>query len=408
MGRRARSTVLAWSLFGATGVTTLVFVGLVVLDAGSPGPLEFAEHWPITALYVVLQLGLATIGTLIARAQPDNSIGWLFGVAALAIALGFAATVYADLGLYVHDGLPGARFLVLGNELFVVGLMLAVFFLLFLFPTGRPISRGWGWALGILTVGFATRSVATVLRPGPVGPFEAVDNPLGLGGSAGQVAGRVADALDLFAPAFLLLGTVALVVRYRRSAGVERQQLRWFAFVAGFFGATLTVGFTFSGIGWMLAADVLWVLSMLGLTALPVVVGMAILRYRLYDLDRLVSRTVSYASLTAVLVASYLGATLVLGTVARGLVGRQTDLVVAASTLAVAALFQPARRRIQTGVDARFDRARYDAHRTVERFGHRLRDEVDLDALSGELLGVARTTVRPSSVSLWLRHDDRS
>jgi hypothetical protein len=405
--RSDRSAVLAWSMLVATGVISVAFVALVVLSAESPGPLEFAEYWPMTAIYVALQLGLATIGALIARAQPDNSIGWLFGTAALAIALGFAATVYADLGLHLHEGLPGARYLALGDELSVVGLLLAVLFLLFLFPTGRPISRGWGWSLGVLTLGFTIRSVATILRPGPVGAFEDVDNPLGLEGTAGQVVGRVADALDVFTPVFLLVGTVALVVRFRRATGVERQQLRWFAFVAGCFGATLAVGFSFAGFGWMLAADVLWVLSMLCLTALPIVVGMAILRYRLYDLDRLVSRTVSYASLTAVLVACYLGATLVLGAFARGLLGRQTDLVVAASTLAVAAIFRPARRRIQAIVDVRFDRARYDAHRTVERFGQRLRDEVDLDALSDELLGVADRTVAPAAVSLWLRHERR-
>jgi hypothetical protein len=241
-------------------------------------------------------------------------------------------------------------------------------------------------------------TVSTALAPGSLeaADFPWVDNPFGVGGLGLDKLAAVAFPV-VAAAAFA--GIASLVVRYRRARGVERQQLKWVAgasclLVVAAVGGTLLSPWLGSGVG--------WIGILLGLLSIAIAVGVALLRHRLYDLDVVVNRTLVYAGLTALLAATYLVCVLLLQLVASGAAGG-SSLAVAVSTLAVAALFRPARGRIQHAVDHRFYRRKYDAERTVEAFSTRLRDEVDLDALDHELSAVVRDTLQPSHVSLWLR-----
>jgi len=273
-------------------------------------------------------------------------------------------------------------------------------FLLLLFPDGRFISRRWrlaGWVLGV-TVLFAV--AAKAFEPGHISP--GLENPLAPGGAAGkafQVLSSLTDALAL--PAFALAVT-GLAVRLWRSRGVERQQLKWFAYSAALVGAGLGTSVFFpSGT----AADLAFLVGLLALGGLPVAAGIAILKYRLYDIDFIVNRTLVYGSLTLVLAAVYFGGIVFLQRLFVLLTGQESTIAVVASTLLIAALFAPLRSRIQSFIDRRLYRRKYDARKTLEAFSTKLRDETDLEALNNELVGVVRETMQPAHVSLWLRPD---
>ena len=252
----------------------------------------------------------------------------------------------------------------------------------------------------LAAIDLAAITVVAALRPSlPVGYEEAVvtiPNPIGVAGMPDPEQSTVGSALNGLFLASALAACASLVLRFRRSQGVERQQLKWFSYAAALLVATEPVVALLTPTGSNLASGLL-------VTLLPTAAGIAILRYRLYDIDRLISRTLVYGLLTAILGLTYVGGVLVLGQVFGGVGGDPPSWAVAAATLAVAALFQPARRRIQAVVDRRFNRRKYDAARTVEAFSVRLRDQVDLDTLSAELLTVIDQTVQPAQVSLWLR-----
>jgi hypothetical protein len=248
------------------------------------------------------------------------------------------------------------------------------------------------WLTAVAMAGFAA---APALRPGPM-PDAAVKgtvNPLGIDG-AGALLDTIGMAAGAFALLAIVLGTVSLTLRYRRSRGAERLQLKWFAFAAVLFALACILGFAVFA-----QNDVLFGLVVIGaFSAIPVAAGAAILRHRLYDIDVVINRTLVYGALTATLGVTYLGLVLLIGLT----IGR-SNIAIALSTLAVAALFRPARTRIQAAVDRRFYRRRYDAARTLEAFSGRLRDELDLEALGADLRAVVRDTVAPAHVSLWLR-----
>jgi hypothetical protein len=285
--------------------------------------------------------------------------------------------------------------------LFVPVLFCIPVYLFLLFPDGRPISRRWRPVAWLAGAGLLATTVGNALSPGRLEgpPFEAIENPLGLagGGEALNLTTVLGYWLTL---ASILLAGASVVLRFRRAGGRERQQLMWFASAAALFAAT-TIVYTFLLAG--VAERAGQISTLLAFAGIPVAVGVAILRHRLYDIDVLINLTLVYGPLTAVLVAAYFGGVVGLQYVFRTLTGGESQLAMVASTLAIAALFNPLRRRIQSFIDRRFYRRKYDSRKTLEEFSVKLRDETDLVALNENLVGVVRETMQPTHVSLWLR-----
>ena len=395
-----RPGTLAWVLSGGFVITATT--GLVLLSAVPDEVLRReGNSLPLTAAFLVGTLAFSVVGAIVAQHQPRNPIGWLF--VALAVVEGWSGLAFgwASYSLEVA-ALPAATYAAWFATWASVLAPGFIAFCFLLFPDGRLLSPRWrvaAWAsLGL----FAIVVARFALVPGPLADFPAVRNPFGVD----ALAPLTALPEDLLFSPLLACAAAALVVRLRRSRGVERQQVKWFAYSAAMIPAFLIAGGTISAL--TDSADdsamghAFAFLFALILAGLPISAGVAILRYRLYDIDRIISRTLVYGVLTAALVATYLLSVLLLGIVLEPLAGG-SDLAVAASTLAVAALFRPVRARIQDVVDRRFYRSRYDATRTVEAFAGRLRQEVDLDAVSTDLRLVVLDTVQPKHVSLWLR-----
>jgi N-terminal 7TM region of histidine kinase len=356
-----------------------------------------AQEWRLTLEFVLqtagnglLILACSVVGALIVSRRPDNIIGWIYTLVALVLA---ASQVP---GGYATRSLPGSAWVALLPDLLWLAVVpVGVTLLMLLFPTGQLPSRRWRLVVWATVGATAVAVVATALTPGPVEYFPGHQNPLGLAG-AGPLLEVVAQVGFVVIVAGVFAAAGSLIVRWRRTGGVERQQMKWLAYAA----AMMVVAQIFSS---FLPRPLFLVVSYTAFLLFPVALGIAVLRYRLYELDRLINRTLVYGLLTALLAVVYSGVVLVLGQVFGGVGGDPPSWAVAGATLAVAALFQPARRRIQAVVDRRFNRRRYNAARTIEVFSARLRDEVDLDTLSAELLTVIDQTMQPTAVSLWLR-----
>jgi hypothetical protein len=385
-----------WVLLGAN-LPLVVMVGLVATRGTVlEGSLSF----------LVISWGFAVVGALIAVRRPRNPIGWLCLGFGLVGGSQVAAYSYAIHGLITDPGsLPGAVFAAWWAGWAASPVFAFVTSLLpLLFPTGRPPSPRWRPVLLLSLVTVAVATVSAAFSPGPLSGAAEFVNPVGVGILGEILPASFSSQSPWLFVASMLLASASLIVRYRRAQGPERQQLKWFfgAFllVVGslFIGSAVGIVFgesRFSGF-WSSAVFPVTVLT------IPMAIGIAVLRYRLYDIDLLINRTLVYGVLTAILAAAYVGAIAALQVVLQP-VTQGSQLAVAASTLVVAALFQPLRARIQRVVDRRFYRSRYDAERTVARFSGRLRDELDLAALSAELIGVVGETVRPARAGLWLR-----
>ncbi|HEV3376045.1 MAG TPA: hypothetical protein VG126_02070 [Thermoleophilaceae bacterium] len=392
---------LAWALFA-------LFVALVV--AG--GLVTVLGPAPEGDLFFLAVLGFAWVGALVASRQARNPIGWLL----LAIGITLALGALVDASLMLDDAPARGLFAWLSDWTWYVWLTLAGIFLPLLFPTGRPLSPRWRRVLWLGVAALVLSVLGSAFDPGRLDVDSAVpvDNPFGIGGAMADVWPVMSRAGDVLAGIAFALAAASLVVRFRRSRGVERQQLKWFAYV-GLLAATglaVAMAQVLFGAqpsedtegGWLEVVGAVGWFTALGaiVFGIPLATGMAILRHRLYDIDVVINRTLVYGALTATLVASYVGLVLLLQ-LALSPLTEESDLAIAGSTLAVAALFRPLRSRIQRLVDRRFYRRRYDARQTVEAFGVRLRDEVELDSLSAELRGVVAETMQPAHVSLWLR-----
>jgi hypothetical protein len=387
--------VLAWALWLVT--FGCCAAGLVVtLAIYRPLTLGVLVEGALYAFFFVL--GFATVGLVLALRRPGNPIGWLYGAAGLAWAYTIPLGPWVDQLVREHRPLPfvaqvAAAF---GEYGWAPAIALGVTLPALLLPNGRLRSRRWRLVVVSSATGAVLAVVAGALAPGPLQEM-GIDNPLGLAGPAGDVAAALTIVGVLLHWWSLPPAAVCVVLRFRSSRGVERQQLRWVA--AGAAGAVVGLVLAVPG-GLGLLPDVTSDVIYPALLCPPVAIGVAVLRYRLYDLDRILSRTLGYGLLTVLLGLGYAGVVLGLGR----LLGRSSSLVVAAATLAAVAAFSPLHRRVQRLVDRRFNRRRYDAARTVEGFAARLRDQVDLDALRGELLGVVDQTMQPTRASLWLRH----
>jgi hypothetical protein len=389
-------TAVAWAL----SVVSVVFVAISLVTVSSLGS-------PLVSTALVA-LTFATVGAILVSRLPANPIGWLLAAGGLCFALGNGATALGVYGLSAHPGsIPGAIWFAWLSEWIWAPAVGSVVGLALVYPSGRLLSARWRPVALASIVLFAILAVGTAFGPWTDGMFPA-QNPLAINGGTMPPVLAALPALGvvfgLFTLAVALLSPASMVIRYRRSGGTERAQLKWFAaVVAVSVPAFLVSTFLYQATG--MPGDVGNVaggVAYTGFALLPVAIGIAILRYRLYEIDRLISRSISYGVLTAIVGGLFVGFILVFQAVLAP-VTRSNELAVAGSTLLAAALFQPLRRRVQRIVDRRFNRSRYDAERTVAAFASRLRDEVDLERLVAEILATVKQTVEPSSVSLWLR-----
>jgi hypothetical protein len=394
-----RLAALIWGVCVALAVGTVV---LLVIGAGEHTPADGStfDGWGGLS-FVIASLAFATVGAMVARRVPENPIGWIFCLTGVALGMADFGNQYAEQMLFVSsDPLPGGRTAALLQELGLAPSFGLLSLALVLFPDGRSPFGRWRAVVWLALAGVGLSVIGAALRPGPfVEPFDDVSNPVGIPGLLGLM-----DSFLGFGFVFTLLSVVlaafGMRARLRRSRGLEREQLKWLVLAAAVTGVAV-VGSLVLYLAAGIDAGGVVVLG-LGFSAFPLAAGAAILRYRLYDIDVVINRTLVYGALTATLALAYLGSVLLLQLALSG-VTESSGLAVAASTLGVAALFRPARTRIQAAVDRRFFRTKYDAARTLERFGTRLRNEVDLAALGSELRAVVADTMQPASISLWLR-----
>jgi len=369
----------------------LPWLDRLLRQAGRP------ELTPLASDAAALVLGVvsaATVGAVLASRRPRHPVGWLLLTLGLSLAAAGAATGYANYGALARPGaLPAAAYAALYHSISILIVAACLGFVLLLTPTGKLPSPRWRWWARVAAAAPPLAAVSTAMLPFEP-PYQSVANPLAVPDLVGPL--RVVDAV-FWVVTVLAIAVAAgsLLVRFRRARGVERQQLRWLALAAGLTGVLLLILVALAPtgnellLGWLTAVCV---------ALLPLATGAAILRYRLYDLDRIISRTLAYGLLTVLLGLGYAALVLGLGQ----LLPQDSNLVVATATLAVAGVFQPARRRLQQATDRRFNRRRYDAATTIAAFSARLRDEVDLDTLTAELLVVVDQTMQPTRASLWL------
>jgi cytochrome b subunit of formate dehydrogenase len=394
---RSSATWLAWYMCALSLALTSLSLLLIalILNLSYPG-IPIYYYWLETTLVAA---GYSTVGAVIApRCPPNNPIGWLF----CAIGLIFGATHFSsEYATYALLAQPGS---LLGGEaaawmlswLWVPGLGLVVFLGL-LFPNGRLPSPRWRWFARFNTAAVLVGAILAAFSPGPI-LLTPIQNPHGIEGLP-----NVYRMVEAFMYALIVVAAGSMLVRLRQASEVERQQIKWFAYAT-----TVAVSGVILKNTVFPAVSVTWVwwagliLTTVGLTGSPVAMGVAILRFRLYEIDLIINRTLVYGALTAILALFYLGSVTALQYLLSLLTGQGDTLAIVASTLAIAALFNPLRRRIQGFIDRRFYRRKYDARKILEAFGSRLRDETDLERISEELVGVVRETMQPAHVSIWL------
>jgi hypothetical protein len=391
---------LAWSLWALCLALTALSLLLSALNLSHPGTHVY-DYW-LTNTTVVIDV---TVGALVASRRPENPVGWLVCLYSLAISMSYFSSEYAIYALLAQPhSLPAGEVLVwISSWILSVTVGVQVFSLL-LFPTGRLPSWRWRWVAWLTVAVTLIGMISSAFSSGPLDGLGPIRNPLGMEGFSG-----VYDVVrSIMFPLLFLAVASSLFARLHRAVGVERQQLKWLAYAA----ATLPVGiiliiipgaidtppwFEWAGVAFFVAAG----------AGIPISMGIAILRYRLYDIDVVINRTLVYGSLTAILAGVYFGGVTATQVLLRNITGQEQlpQLVVVASTLLIAALFNPLRRRIQSFIDRRFYRSKYDAAKTLEAFSARLRDETDLDRLGEDLVGVVTETMQPSHVSMWLHPD---
>jgi hypothetical protein len=386
---------LAWALCALSLALTGLGLLFHILNFSHPSVPTFT-YWVEST---VMGVGASTVGAIIASRRTHNPIGWLLCVSGLVFGAVMFATEYAIYALLVAPGtLPAGEALISVNPLWVLGFNLFVLMLI-LFPTGKLPRSRWRWVGYLYTAIALVEVVAMFFLPGPLEGLVLMKNPFGI---EGLPIGRKQVQALIFTGGLVASGS--LIWRLRRGSWVERQQIKWLAYAAAIATGGNILAYTPpEAIGAPWVTTVGHVVVELGVLGIPISIGIAILRYRLYEIDTLINRTLVYASLTVTLIAIYFSGIVVLQRVFVVLTGEKSTLAVVASTLVIAALFNPLRRRIQSFIDRRFYRRKYDAAKTLETFSTQLRDETDLEALRGDLVGVVRETMQPAHVSLWLR-----
>jgi hypothetical protein len=404
---RRRDAWLAWYMCSVSLMLTVL--GLLLVSRSPTGAPVYAgapvfDYWLINT---VVAVSFSTVGGVIApRLPPHNPIGWLFCTIGLIGGMRVFVAEYAIVTLLAEPGsplgrLPGGEALAWVSSWLWVPHIALFLYLALLFPDGRPPSPRWwpfAWLVGVVVV---TGTVAVALWPETAAGFDLTNHPIGI-----EVATNVVNPVETILYALALVAMSSLVVRLRHSKGVERQQVKWFAYAVVVLAISAILAYVvFEPIGVRWLGWISSVLVTVGVVGLPVAVGTAILRYRLYNIDVLINRTLVYGSLTAVLILVYVGSVVLLQELFLTLTGEQSQLAVVVSTLAIAALFNPLRRRIQEVIDRRFYRRKYDAAKTLTAFSAKLREGTDLDTLMDDVLSVVQETMQPAHVSLWLRPD---
>jgi hypothetical protein len=391
--------VAAWTLWALAmlGLAAVPLSDQLLRHAGRPDLAQFSLG---TVPVSIATVSGATVGAVLASRRPRHPVGWLLLAVALCLLATGAAAQYLVYGLLVRDSaLPATDYAAKGYFASAFTALILIGFVLLLTPTGSLPSAGWRWWARSMLAALVVVLAVVTLAPGGVDPQYLVrGSPFDSRGYSGilLVANQVGSAVALLA---VMVAAGSLAARFRRARGVEHQQLRWVA-LAALVAALASVAVLASlAIGVPGAPDLFGLAAGVCLAVVPVAIGAAILRYRLYDLDRIISRTLAYGLLTVLLGGSYAGVVLGLGQ----LPGRSSSPVVAAATLAVAGMLQPARRRIQQAVDRRFNRRRYHVAQTIAAFSARLRDQVDLDTMTADLVAVVEETMQPTQGSLWLR-----
>jgi hypothetical protein len=392
---------LAWSI--AVAALVCAVVGAAILTALLRDPdADFDAAQIVFPL--IAGVTFSGVGGLVAARRPGNAVGWLMvafgGFVGLSLVLD--ALVQADhVGRISFEGAAWAAWL--NAQLWIVSIGVTIPHLLLLFPTGRPPSRRWRF-VSVASAGLVGSMMLVALKPGPLNDYDWVENPAGVQGLGGAASAAESVGVACFAVAGIG-AAVSLVVRFRRSRGVERLQMKWVTTAVALAVVLWLLGAVAGGLlESSLLENLIGGLTLLAICSIPVAIGVAVLRYRLYDVDRVISKTLVYGSLTVILGGAY--ATLVLaGQAVFSSFAGGSNLAIAVSTLVVAALFLPLRSRVQRVVDRRFYRRRYDAQRTLEAFGVRMREQVELEMLSSDLRRIVQETIEPSRVSLWLRSE---
>ena len=390
---------LAWTACALSLVLTALTVLLIVLLLRSHTPIYY--YWLETSMVAV---GYSTVGAIVASRLPESPIGWLFCAIGLIFGVSHFSAEYAAYDLLSPSrSLPGGEaFAWLTSWIWVGGLGLIVFLDL-LFPNSRLPSARWRWFARFTAIVLLPAAILGALSPGLI-LSSTLQNPLGIEGLP-----NVSRAIEAFMYALVAVGASSMLARLRHAGRIERQQIKWFAYATAVaISGVILKNTVYPAVGVTWVWWVGLVLTTVGVVSSPIAMGIAILRYRLYEIDIIINRTLVYGSLTATLVALYFVGIVVLQSLFVVLIGEKSTLAVVASTLMIAALFTPFRRRIQSVVDRRFYRRKYDARKTLESFSTQLRNETDLGALSDDLVGVVRETMQPAHVSLWLRPETAS
>ena len=408
--RVARAT--AWGTFA---VTLVVYAAIFALAFPTSKLPSQSAGWSgggsavwLEGAFLLSLLTFSVVGVMIATRRPGNAIGWL--LLGIGLAWAIANSDYSDYGLLLHPGsVPfAAGIAAIAGNFWVPPIGLSGTFLILLFPDGHLLTPRWRWVAWISAAAIVVGTVSLTLTPGTMGNigYPHTTNPLGIS-SLSTVIG-IAHASIILIPVCMALSALSLILRYRRSHGVERLQAKWLVAAAATVALIYAIVAPVSIALTLHSATPVWLsllqdIALFSFFLVPVAIGFAVLRYRLFEIDVIIQKTLVYATLVAMLALLYLGGIAALGWIARTATGQSGAIAVTLSTLAVAAAFQPLRTRIQRTVDRRFYRAKYDVAETLEAFSSGLRRQIDLDSLHADVLGIVGSTMHPSHVSLWLR-----
>jgi hypothetical protein len=398
---KSRNAVLAWIFLGI--IATSVLAAVIFDFSSRPAGDNFGLG---DILVPFVPLTFVFVGALIISRQPRNWIGILMMLPGLSLFL----LVDAYLRPYLNGFLPPPEsptpfFLLIlwfSNWNWLL-LIFPLMFIMVLFPSGRPLSPRWGWLIyfgvGLMILFVLMITFAEALVPGSGGVDWRFENPLGF--LKEEWINIATTPFIIALPIWVILCVVSLLVRFRFAEGVQREQIKWLFFAAAIFALSYIPTFIFNDFG---DSESLWnIFWLFGMMAIPVAIAIAILRYRLYDIDIIIRRTLQYALLTGLLLMVYFGSVLLLQNLVENITGEQSPIAIVISTLAIAALFNPLRNRTQDFIDRRFFRNKYDAEQTLARFAEVARDEVDMDKLTTALMDVVDETLQPEQASLWLK-----